>query len=630
MKKLYLAIFLFVFATFTHSAQTTLNAYAKITSVTGSSVLALSNVNIANHTFTVGGSVIIMQMQDDVIGTNTTNVSTFGNISTIANAGVYEVRTIAAVTPTSGTPTSLTLTSTLGNTYNTGSNSSVQLISFRDLGANYTTTANISSLDWDGNVGGVLAFYVTSTLTLNHRILADGKGFRGGSYSSNSSGAVCTSNSNTLYIANNANLGYKGESIYKNTNNSFNNARGRMTNGGGGGNDHNAGGGGGGNYTAGGQGGNGYNNCTTFPGGGLGGAALTASITASRIFMGGGGGGGQQNNSQNSAGGDGGGIILIKANTIETSTTCGSSIRISTDGNTAPDGGNDGMGGGGAAGSIVIEATTFAINAACPLTVRANGGAGGNCTNGSAHAGGGGGGQGAIIYSTTQPTINVTTQTNNGAAGEDNNGGSISAGAGSGSNGSGIITSSSGPLPVELTEFRAESRDTRVRLYWITATESNNDYFIIERSPNGIEYTAIAKIKGAGTTRTYNKYTTYDTDPLQGISYYRLKQMDYNSVYKYSPVVSVEFSGILDFSFFPNPAHSGEEISFTLDKNAGLKEVTASITDLTGNLLWSENISIASGNKAEFALSRLNLSEGIYLVKIQGGSAYQVKKLVIH
>ena len=90
-----LFLFFLWIASFAALAQTTLNAYAKVTSVTGSSVLALSNVNIANHTFTVGGQVVVMQMQDNVIGTNTTNASTFGNLSSIANAGKYEIRTIA-------------------------------------------------------------------------------------------------------------------------------------------------------------------------------------------------------------------------------------------------------------------------------------------------------------------------------------------------------------------------------------------------------------------------------------------------------------------------------------------------------------------------------------------------------
>ncbi len=622
-----LCLLLAVVVSYSGFSQTTVNAYAKVTSVTSSSVLALSNVNIANHTFTVGGQVVIMQMQDNVIGTNTTNVTTFGDLSAIANAGNYEIRTIAAVTPTSGTPTSVTLAAVLANTYNTGANSSVQMISFRDLGANYTTTANISGLTWNGNVGGVVAFYVTNTLTLNHRILADGLGFRGGLYSNGNSGPVCTAPSNTIIIANNNQLGFKGEGIYKNTNNNFNNARGKILNGGGGGNDHNAGGGGGGNYTAGGQGGNGYNNCTTFPGGGIGGLSLSTQISASRIFMGGGGGGGQQNNAQNSAGGNGGGIILIKANTIATSTTCGASIRISANGIDAISGGNDGMGGGGAGGSIVIQATTFSINAACPLTVRGNGGAGGSVSDAAAHAGGGGGGQGAVIYSTTQPTANVTTQTNNGAAGADNSGGSISAGNGGGTSGTGIIASSTGPLPIELLSFNAEPQNNRVLLKWATASERNNAYFSIERSSDGIEYTTIAKIKGAGNSTELRNYNTYDNQPPAGVSYYRLKQTDFDGTYKYSAHISLNFEEPIQFSLFPNPVKSGETLSFKLSNAAGLKQVELSILDLNGKEVMHENIQME--NKTEFSLKNVPLKEGIYLLKLQTAYSSEIRKLIV-
>ncbi|PBQ32457.1 hypothetical protein CNR22_11975 [Sphingobacteriaceae bacterium] len=627
MKYFFLVVLLYVTSLIT--GQTTVNAYAKITSITGSNVLALSNVNISNHTFTVGGSVIIMQMQDNVIGTNTTNVSTFGNLSAIGSAGLYEIRTIAAVTPTTGTPTSLTLTSVLSNTYNTGANSSVQLISFRDMGLNYTTTANLSGLTWDGNVGGVVAFYVTNTLTINHRILADGLGFRGGIYSGSNSGPICTANSNTLYIANNNLLGFKGEGIYKNTNNTFNNARGRLLNGGGGGNDHNAGGGGGGNYTAGGVGGDGYNACTGFPGGGLGGISFSTQISASRIFMGGGGGGPQQNNGQNSSGGNGGGIILIKANTIATSTVCSATTRISANGVSAINGGNDGMGGGGAAGSIVIEATTFSVTTACPLTLAANGGNGGSVSDGASHAGGGGGGQGVVIYSSAQPTVNVTTQTNNGLAGADNSGGTLSAAPGGGASGAGIITAGSGPLPVELIDFKAESLEARILLNWATASETNNDCFMVERSTNGIDFVSITKVKGAGTTSSYNKYAAYDNEPVEGMSYYRLKQIDYNKSYKYSPIVPVNFSGIPDFAFFPNPIKSGETVSFTFTKNSAIKEFVVTITDFTGKQVWMENIYTGSGSKAEYLLEELRLQAGVYLLKMQSGSYSQVKKLFI-
>lgn len=618
---------LVTFLVYVSTAQTTVNAYAKVTSVTNSSVLALSNVNIANHTFTVGGQVIVMQMQDDVIGTNTTNASSFGDLSAIANAGIYEIRTISAVTPTSGTPTSVTITPALANTFNTGANSSVQMISFRDLGANYTTSANISGLTWNGNVGGVVAFSVTNTLTLQHRILADGLGFRGGSYSNNNGGPVCTAGNNTVYIANNANLGFKGEGIYKNTNTGFNNAKGKILNGGGGGCHHNGGGAGGGNYTSGGIGGNGYNNCTTYPGGGLGGLSLSGQISVSRIFMGGGGGGGQQNNTQNSAGGNGGGIVLIKANTIATSTTCGSTIRISANGVTAITGGNDGMGGGGAGGSIVLQANIFSITATCPLTLSANGGSGGSVTDAAAHAGGGGGGQGVVIYSSTQPTLNTTTQTNNGTAGVDNSGGTISAGNGAGTSGSGIISSSSGPLPIELVDFKAELTKARTRLNWTTASEKNNDYYTIERSNNGLDFLIIALIKGAGSSNTYKKYEAYDNEPLSGINYYRLKQTDFDGSYEYSKIISVDFEEKVDFTLFPNPLNTTQKLTLKLDKKYTNSGASLVVLDIAGKIILETTLYFNDTNL--YTLEELQLEEGIYFVKVQTDFSSLTKKLII-
>ena len=345
--------------------------------------------------------------------------------------------------------------------------------------------------------------------------------------------------------------------------------------------------------------------------------------------MGGGGGGGQQNNSQNSSGGAGGGIILIKANTIQTSGTCGSSIRISANGSNATNGGNDGMGGGGAAGSIVIEATTFSITGTCPLLVRANGGDGGDCTDGAAHAGGGGGGQGVVIYSSAQPTTNVTTQANNGAAGQDNSGGAISAGNGSGTNGSGIITASSGPLPVELVNFKGEALENSVLLQWHTASENNNDYFTLEKSTNGVDFKYVAKMKGAGTTHSANEYETVDHQPFQGLSYYRLKQTDFDGKYDYSPLINVLYSNNLDFSFFPNPVKNGEAISFVVTENFGIKLLNVTILDVTGNTVYSETIVNDSQSRKEFTLNTLNISAGVYLLKVQNGTSSQIKKLLV-
>ncbi len=544
------------------STHAQINGYAKVTSIAGT-VLSVSNVNQTSHSFIVGDGVVIMQMQDDVIGTNTADNANFGDLSAINNAGFYEIAYITAIDGnstvgfSSATPATITVDG-LAHSYSTGANSSLQLITFRQMAAgNYTTTANITALAWDGNVGGVVAMYVPGTLTLNHNITANGAGFRGGAVSANYyiGGTACY---NTPFRANNNQHAFKGEGIYKNTTNTYNNARAKILTGGGGGVQINAGGGGGGNYTAGGIGGAGWNGgagCSVATGGyGYGGIALSSVIAGDRIFMGGGGGGGQQNNSASTPGGNGGGIILIKANEIVTTGACGGRI-ISANGNSPAIAGNDGAGGGGAAGSIVFWVNTWTINGGCPLSIAANGGNGGSI-NTTTHAGGGAGGQGVVIFNNTQPTTNVTTTTNNGVAGCSNNSSPCNtpAGSASGSNNQGISINTPNPLPVELIFFTAYLKSNQtVALEWQTASEINNDFFTIERSRDGDKWEMILITDGAGNSNMTIEYNEVDSDPLPGISYYRLKQTDFDGTIKYSAVVSVSLNqdGLM---LYPNPA----------------------------------------------------------------------------
>lgn len=620
MKTFYLAVS-FIICFLNGQAQVILNAYAKVSAITGSNVLTLTNVDETNHTFTVGGVVVVMQMQDDAIGSNTTNVSTFGSLGAIGNAGIYELRTIASRTPAAGVPTGITLSSALTSSFNTGANSSVQLISFRNLGSNFTTSSNITGLAWDGNVGGVIAIEVTNTLTLNHNISANVIGFRGG-FRSASAGGGCDP---TTYMTNSNLRGYKGEGIYKSTNANFTHGRGHILNGGGGGNEHNAGGAGGGNYTAGGDGGPGYN-CGTAAGG-LGGLGLSGQIAASRIFMGGGGGGGGQNNGFNADGTNGGGIILIKASALITNTVCGSPVMITANGGAAATVGNDGAGGGGAAGTIVLNVTTFSITPTCTLGINTNGGNGGNVTDGTAHAGGGGGGQGAIVYSTAQPTTNMVTTTNNGAGGANSSSGP-NAGSGAGSNNSGIIPSASGPLPIELLEFKGQLQEDKVKLSWITASEKNNDFFTIERSLDGVNFTELGKVDGAGNSKSKLSYQFYDHSPESGVNYYKLSQTDFNGASGNYPVVQMQVDYMINEVIFPNPVDRDGVLTIVCE-NDYRKQYDAEIIDVTGRTIFSRTIPRSDSPEYKINLNDLEIRSGIYYLKLKGLYSTSVKKLVV-
>ena len=96
-------------------------------------------------------------------------------------------------------------------------------------------------------------------------------------------------------------------------------------------------------------------------------------------------------------------------------------------------------------------------------------------------------------------------------------------------------------LPVELTKFDAKRNQNKVYLNWATATELNNDHFEIQHSADGSDYITIGQLKGNGTTSVGASYNFEHLNPSVGINYYRLKQVDVDGKYEYSPIRSVLF-----------------------------------------------------------------------------------------
>lgn len=542
------------------------NGYAEVTAVAGAT-LTLGTVDESADSFEDGEWVVLMQMQDDVIGT-TTDDAGFGSLGSIQSCGLHEIRQIASHTESGGVPTSITLENTPNFSYNTGANESVQIITLREYGSpNYTTTAPMSALPWDGTLGGVLAIFVEGTLTLAHSMSADLGGFNGAG--PNAGGSAGCSGGANYRLATTDNFADKGEGIYKFTDPLYAAGMGRIVTGGGGGNSHNGGGGGGSNFSAGGEAGPGWPTCSP-SGGGLGGLDMSTQISVDRVFMGGGGGAGEGNNNLSTDGGNGGGIILIRANEI--STSCASSVSITSNGESISFAGNDGGGGGGAAGSIVIETNSWSVDAGCPLTIEAIGGDGGDVNSGSTHGGGGGGGQGTVVFSTAEPTTNVTTTTAPGNGGCDNNSDPCNsqAGDGGGSPGDGIVTSSTGPLAIELAEHSVNCENDQMVVRWTTKSELNTDYFRIERSVDNQNWQTLSQVKAAGNSSFKIDYQFVDTESLPRRSYYRMTEVDLDGV---ESIEFVEFAQICTdlLILYPNPTDS--EVYLRLEESPNLVDL---------------------------------------------------------
>ncbi|MFM7216742.1 MAG: T9SS type A sorting domain-containing protein [Bacteroidota bacterium] len=181
------------------------------------------------------------------------------------------------------------------------------------------------------------------------------------------------------------------------------------------------------------------------------------------------------------------------------------------------------------------------------------------------------------------------------------------------------------PLPVELLRFSAKPYGDDVLVDWVTATETNNDHFDIERSDDGIHFNDIGTVAGAGTSSMEHRYEWIDQQPLTGISYYRLRQTDYDGKFSHSEIVAVDRTRTKGKSLLvaPNPARSETTVFIDADIPGTL---TLRVTDSRGALVYQSTVLPASQNRIPIDLS--GLSNGIYTVSIDGNYVNDRLRLV--
>jgi hypothetical protein len=177
-------------------------------------------------------------------------------------------------------------------------------------------------------------------------------------------------------------------------------------------------------------------------------------------------------------------------------------------------------------------------------------------------------------------------------------------------------------LPVELTDFTAFRKGNTAYLKWETASERNTSYFDIERSSDARVFTHIGQIKAKGTTLEPQRYQFIDDKPQAGIQYYRLKIMDDDGKFDYSPIKSVLFDGKIKAWVYPNPFR--EKLVVETDNTEGVKLYDIEVTDAVG-----KNHFIAKGiDNQQFNLDLKHLAAGVYFAKVIQGRDIAVFKVV--
>ncbi|MCZ6521827.1 MAG: T9SS type A sorting domain-containing protein, partial [Bacteroidetes bacterium] len=178
------------------------------------------------------------------------------------------------------------------------------------------------------------------------------------------------------------------------------------------------------------------------------------------------------------------------------------------------------------------------------------------------------------------------------------------------------------PLPVELLSFDAISRSNDILLKWTTATETNNDFFTMERSIDAFTWNIIGNVAGAGNSDVELTYQLIDEQPLDGLNYYRLKQIDFDGTFEYSQVISAQF-GIQELLIYPNPASNS--VTITSGRNVQWKYFRMS--DMLGNNIPVKYDKIS---EVQTTVDFEEIASGIYFFHIPVEGISVIKRIIVN
>lgn len=184
--------------------------------------------------------------------------------------------------------------------------------------------------------------------------------------------------------------------------------------------------------------------------------------------------------------------------------------------------------------------------------------------------------------------------------------------------------------PIELISFNAMATGVVNEVTWATATEKNNDFFSIERSADGINFTEIAKVEGAGDHIGRLDYKFTDLRPLNGTSYYRIRQTDFDGTFSIFEALRVQRHDveITAFKIVGNPSN-GNRVIMQMNIESNVQTSTVKIYDNAGSLVAQKEINSWDLHNNEYILDGLNLSRGLHIVSFETADKKYTERLMV-
>lgn len=183
-------------------------------------------------------------------------------------------------------------------------------------------------------------------------------------------------------------------------------------------------------------------------------------------------------------------------------------------------------------------------------------------------------------------------------------------------------------LPITLVSFDADyvPVNNTVALNWSTASETNNKYFTIEKQTSGDNWQTVANIDGAGNSSQTRYYKAIDENPYPGVSYYRLKQTDYDGNFTYSDVKTVSVPEYNFVSIYPNPVRDNMDLNYNSLSNG---TVSIRIFSISGKEAMPSNNSknVQTGMNV-ISINTSELGSGMYILEVINDSQTYYKKFI--
>lgn len=183
------------------------------------------------------------------------------------------------------------------------------------------------------------------------------------------------------------------------------------------------------------------------------------------------------------------------------------------------------------------------------------------------------------------------------------------------------------PLPVELLSFEGKNVNHKNHLAWSTATEVNNDYFEIESSDDGLLFYLIGIVDGNGNRTERSDYQFADSKVSPGLTYYRLKQVDFDGVFKYSGTIVLE-DKIDEFEFLNFTVVNNNLHGMVLLNTGNPVNLNLELDDVQGRVVCTKNIHLEKQQQMIDIDFDKPLS-GVYFIRVTDGVHLWTKKIVV-